>query len=116
MHEVFDSRNMKSTKLYIRSLILALALGFSFGSAYAEPAESRDISHTVGSPAAQVRVLGGRIEISIQGDEDCPVTIYALTGQVVKTLNAQPGVTVVELPKGYYIVKCDRVSTRVVVK
>lgn len=107
---------MKKIQLYIKSLFVALAVLTGAISVYAEPADARDLSHTVTTSQPQVRVLGGRIEITVPGDEDCPVTIYALTGQIVKTLTAAPGQTSVELPKGYYIVKCDRVSCRVVVK
>lgn len=64
----------------------------------------------------QIKVLPGRIEISVAGDEPHQVAIYALTGQVVKTLTLTSGVTSIDLPAGYYIVKCDRVSCRVVVK
>lgn len=108
---------MKKSRLYIKSLLLALAFGIgATATAFADPAEARDISHSVSSTQPQVRVLSGRIEINVPGDEDCSVTIYALTGQIVKNLTASPGVTTVELSKGYYIVKCDRVSCRVVVK
>lgn len=83
--------------------------------AFADPAEGIG-QQSVASSQPQVRVLGNHVEITVPGDEDRTVTIYALTGQVVKTLTAAPGVTTVDLPKGYYIVKCDRVSSRVVIK
>ena len=63
-----------------------------------------------------VKVSNGRVEITIQGDESRQVLVYALTGQLVKTVTASPGTTAIELPAGYYIVKCDRLSQRVIVR
>lgn len=105
---------MKKIKHYIYSILIATALVGAVPAVYAEPAES--VQHAINASQPQVRVLNGQIEITVPGDEDCDVTIYALTGQVVKSLTASPGVTTVDLSKGYYIVKCDRVSCRVVVK
>lgn len=105
---------MKKFRSYIKAFIVVVALGCGAVSVFAEPGEG--YAQTVVTTQPQVRVLGGRVEITVPGDEERPVTIYALTGQVVKSLSASPGVTTVELPKGYYIVKCDRVSCRVVVK
>lgn len=106
---------MKRIQGYIKALVIALALCGSASVAMANPAEGGYIQN-VTTTQPQVRVLGGQIEITIQGNEEQTVTIYALTGQVVKTIVVNPGITTVELPKGYYIVTCDRVSYRVVVK
>lgn len=94
--------------------MVAVALAAGTAAAYSEPAEAP--AQHIASTQPQVRVVGGMIEIVVPGDEDRQVTIYALTGQVVKHITAAPGVNSVELPKGYYIVKCDRISCRVVVK
>lgn len=106
---------MKNLINYIKYFLFALAVMFCSAGAWAEPGvSSPEQSVTVVQP--QVRVLNGQVEIAIAGDESCQVVIYALTGQVVKSFTAHPGVNTVDLPKGYYIVKCDRVSSRVVVK
>lgn len=105
---------MFNIKTYLTTALVALTLGCGCVSAYAEPAEG--VAQSVATSQPQVRVLRGQIEITVPGDEDRTVTIYALTGQIVKSFNANPGVNTVDLPKGYYIVKCDRVSSRVVVK
>lgn len=105
---------MKRTRLIIKAFLFSVALTCGSLVAFADPAEGV-VQNTV-SAQPQVRVVGSQIEIVVPGDEDRTVTIYALTGQVVKSLNATPGVNTVELPKGYYIVKCDRISSRVVVK
>lgn len=106
---------MKHIKNYIKTLFISLALGACAIPAFAEPADA-SVQQSVAVSQPQVRVLNDRIEITVSGEEDCPVTIYALTGQVVKSFTAVQGVNSVELPKGYYIVKCDRYSCRVVVK
>lgn len=105
---------MKKVHTYIGAILLALTIVGTTAVAYAEPSEGMTQIVTTSQP--QVRVLHGSVEITIPGDEDRNVTIYALTGQVVKSFTAVPGANTVELPKGYYIVKCDRVSCRVVVK
>lgn len=105
---------MKRLSKHISAFICALALAGVAPAVFAEPAESITQSITYNQP--QVRVLHGQIEITVPGDEERNVTIYALTGQIIKSLNVAPGVTTVDLPKGYYIVKCDRISCRVVVK
>lgn len=105
---------MKRIRIYINALIFALAFGVGSAVVYAEPAEG--ITQNIAASQPQVRVLHGQVEITLPGEEDRNVTIYALTGQVVKSFTAVPGVNTVDLPKGYYIVKCDRVSCRVVVK
>ncbi len=56
------------------------------------------------------------IEISVTGRDGHDVTVYALTGQVVKHLIIPEGTTRIELNPGYYIVRIDGQSKRVVVK
>lgn len=63
-----------------------------------------------------LKVAHGQVEIFLPGNDAKQLTIFALTGQVVKTATIQPGNTVIELPAGYYIVKCDRLSQRVIVR
>lgn len=67
------------------------------------------------SPAT-LRVLKGMVEISVTADHPVQVVVYVLTGQVVKNITAQPGITNLELAPGYYIVKCDKLSQRVIIK
>ena len=106
---------MKFIKNYINLIVVALSIVGGSAIAFAEPADA-GYAQNITSSQPQVRVLRGQVEITVPGDEDRNVTIYALTGQVVKSFTANPGVNTVDLPKGYYIVKCDRVSCRVVVK
>lgn len=89
---------------------MTLSLG---ATVYAMPEPA---ATTVVASQPQVRVLSGQIEITIPGDDSRQVQIYALTGQIVKDFVASPGVTLVDLPAGYYIIKCDRVTCRVVIR
>ena len=61
-----------------------------------------------------VKVVNSHVEIHLPGDENRQVTVFALTGQVVRTVVATPGVTVIDLPAGSYIVTCARHSQRVI--
>jgi hypothetical protein len=70
------------------------------------------------SSAISMAMLSGGYNYAMAaGDEPVQVTIYALTGQVVKSLTAEPSATTyIELRAGYYIVKCDRHTQQVVVR
>ena len=99
-----------------RGIIKLIAVVLFAGAGAGLQAENASISQSVVVQQPQVRVLGNQVEITVPGSEDCQVSVYSLTGQVVKVVTAVPGVNIIDLPKGYYIVKCDRVSCRVVVK
>lgn len=106
---------MTSAKTYIKAALLSLCLTWGVTSAHAEPADDA-VRQSVVAAQPHVRVIGGMIEVENNTDDDKTITVYALTGQVIKQFVATPGTTTLELPKGYYIVKCDRTSTRVVIK
>lgn len=99
-----------------RSIIFGIVLAIGAFASNAEPAGGEASFQTVTVSQPQVRVVQGHIEITVPGDDARQVSIYALTGQIVKSMTVSPGVTTIELPAGYYIVKCDRVSCRVVVR
>ncbi len=56
------------------------------------------------------------IEITVADNESHEGAIYALTGQLVKHVAITEGKTHIELKPGYYIVRIDGQSKRVVVK
>lgn len=95
---------------------MSLAVSLGAAAAYAEPASAESPRGIEVSAKPTVKVVRGHVEISVPGEETRQVQVYALTGQMVKSVDAQPGVTVLELPAGYYIVKCDRLSQRVIVR
>ncbi len=80
-----------------------------FGDSRQEVAEG-----IVQSP--QIKVLSQRIEIEVADDDIHQVSIYALTGQIVKTADVSSGKTTIELPTGYYIVRIDDLAKRVIIR
>lgn len=62
-------------------------------------------------------VNGGVGSIAISNPvAEMTFTIYSITGQVVKTIVMPVGNAIVELPKGFYIIKCNLWSRKIVVK
>lgn len=99
---------------FLKYIVLAVAVSAGAG-AWAMP-EAAPAEQRIDVAQPTVKAFTGKIEITVPGDEAHQVAIFALTGQCVKTISAQPGVTAVELPAGYYIVKVDRLSQRVIVR
>jgi hypothetical protein len=113
LRQIVKGHNAMKT---LRISILAIAMAASMvgvGTARAMEAPGANIE-VVQQPT--VKVVGSHVEITLNGDEPRQVVVYALTGQVVKNVTVQPGVTTIELAAGYYIVKCDRLSQRVIVR
>lgn len=63
-----------------------------------------------------ITVKSGQIEVSVAGEQAEAVTVYALTGQIVKSLKAEPGVTTIDLSAGYYIVKAGQSIKRIIIR
>lgn len=102
-------------KNFLRAFTFCMLVSFAMASPFSMSGEPV-ATHTSVAPQPSVKVLPGRVEITNPGEEARNVTIYSLTGQVIKSFVAQPGTTAIELNPGYYIIKCDRISMRVVVK
>ena len=50
-------------------------------------------------------------------DKELTFSVYSITGQIVKSLSVSSGASAtINLPKGFYIVKCEYWSRKVVVK
>lgn len=79
-----------------------------------------DSSQHIGQETVQqtvITVKGGSIEIKNSSEAEIQVVVYGITGQIVKSLRAQPGdMTTVDLTTGYYIVKAGNVTRRVAVR
>lgn len=105
---------MTNPTRHILTAVAALAILASPAGAYATQAPAPQRIEV--SEAPTVKATGGRVEITVYGDDERQVQVFALTGQLIATVNAQPGITVIELPAGYYIVKCDRMAQRVIVR
>lgn len=106
----------RSVKTMLRALVLLGVLVCAepiYAGTEAMPADGAQVE-IVARP--QIKVSNGQVEINLPGEEARQVMVFALTGQLVKSVTVQPGVTVIDLPAGYYIVKCDRLSQRVIVR
>lgn len=100
----------------LRILTVAISMTAIPAVSYAEPAEAHEAAAAISVPQPVIRVVGGHVEITLPGSEARTVVCYSLTGQVVKTLVVNPGTTTIDLPSGYYIIRCDRYSQRVIVR
>lgn len=98
----------------IKNILIASVLAVT-GVSMAIPVVAQAAEqHVVTQPTATAEP--GCIVFEVSGDKPVKFSIYSITGQVVKVVNASPGRTVVEMPRGYYIVKCEDRSTQVVVR
>ncbi len=98
--------------LYIFTLCIALAVGSVSVNAFATPRVEQVSSE-------ETTVVGGKGTIAmVAGESDATFNIYSITGQLIKTVRVSAGTKVtIDVPKGFYIVKCaGRWSRKVVVK
>lgn len=58
----------------------------------------------------------GHLIIHNPDDKTISFQIYSITGQVIKTVTASTGETIVDLPHGYYIVKCNEWAKQVIIR
>ena len=99
--------------LYILTLSVALAVGSVSVTMVASPTRVEQVS------SDETTVVGGKGTIvMVAGDGDTTFNIYSITGQLIKTVRVNAGTRVtIDMPKGFYIVKCaGRWSRKVVVK
>ncbi|MDE5629341.1 MAG: hypothetical protein K2I69_07250 [Muribaculaceae bacterium] len=100
---------------YILPFAFALFIGGT--PLYAADNGAENISTEVSRDNAKVRVVSGGVSIENPGETRLEVTVYAITGAVVKHMFVDAGETMyIELPSGCYIVKPGRLATRVAVK
>lgn len=103
-----------------KRILLALALAFTLAaapSAYAEsPADAPAAAVENAAAEPVIKVSGQQVVIDIPDEANHQIIVYALTGQIVKSLEASYGTTVIELSAGYYIVKVDCTAKRVVIR
>ena len=98
--------------LYIFTLCVALAVGSVSVTMVASPRIEQVSSD-------ETTVLGGKGTIAmVAGDSDVTFNIFSITGQLIKTVRVNAGTKVtIDVPKGFYIVKCaGKWSRKVVVK
>ncbi len=88
----------------------------AFGSVEVFAAKGQDENRVVESLATPTVTCGvGSITIYNPLDETV-FTIYSIIGQPIKSFTMPMGTATVELPKGFYIIKCNLWSRKIVVK
>lgn len=98
--------------LSILTLCIALAVGAVSATVLASPRIEQVSSE-------ETTVVGGKGTIAmVAGDSDATFNIFSITGQLIKSVRVNAGTKVtIDVPKGFYIVKCTgRWSRKVVVK
>ncbi|MDO4319625.1 MAG: hypothetical protein Q4C34_03520 [Bacteroidales bacterium] len=100
----------------MRHIILALGLALVAGpTVYADDAPRTETAEAV-TPATTVRPGAHCIIVELTADSPRVAAIFALTGQIVKQVELEPGSNRIEIAAGYYIVRVDGLSQRVVVR
>lgn len=105
-------------KKMLRNITVMLALAIAGAAGFVAVAGPRPgIEAEVGATAPQIRTTAGAVEISFVDDATHSIDIYSITGQAVKSLSySGHGSVVIDLASGYYIVKVDNTSRRIVVR
>ena len=81
--------------------------------AYSQISDGESIISVNRTPVLKA-VLNG-IEITVHDGVARRFCVYSITGQVIKSVDVADNVTV-ELPQGYYIVKCSEWTKKIVVR
>lgn len=100
-------------KRILTILALVCCLGATMPEVYA------GVSRPAMEQTSSVRTGSGRLELSVASAAEAPVRfyVYSITGQMLKSVDVAPGQSVcVDVPQGYYIVKCADWSKQVVVR
>lgn len=111
--------------------IMAVAVAFSASSYASSSADSTPeaamdaemteaFSMSEASPAheeqIEIKNISGGVDIVSPSEKPVKVMVYTLTGKIVKSFDAHYGSNFVELTPGYYIIRIDRLSHKVIVK
>lgn len=81
----------------------------------ADEAPQHEVAEAV-APVATVRPGTHCIVVELNADGPRVAAVFALTGQMVRQTELEPGINRIEMPAGYYIVRIDSQSQRVVVR
>ena len=96
----------------MKTMILAMFLTMVAATTMPVIGQQRAVDYVVSAATSGKGVL----TIENNTDSACRFTIYSITGQVVRALTVKPGVERVELQRGFYIVKSEYGSQKVVVR
>lgn len=95
----------------MKKLVLIFALAMA-----AMPVAAQQRQPAVDYVVTSTSAGKGVLTIENNTDTTCRFTIYSITGQVVRVVAVKPGNERVELAKGFYIVKSEYGSQKVVVR
>ncbi len=97
---------------YISVALFISMMTIGSSAVYAFSAQEIEVT----TPHASVKSISGAITLTTISDEPIQFQIFSITGQIIKTVTLSQGSTTIELPRGYYIVKCNYWSKTVIVK
>lgn len=101
--------------LYI-SLILAASTPTWMSMQAQAPSAEQIESQLVDVAAPSVRAIDGVLELYCGHQQNVTFKIFSITGQLVKSVTVASASARIELPKGFYIVKCDKWTRRVMLR
>lgn len=103
-----------SMKRFISAAILLLATASFTGQwqAGARPATESRVSEQTPS----VSVEKGFVELTSPDGEAVKFEIFSITGQLIKSVTVKGSTVKIDLPKGFYIIKCESWTKRVMLK
>lgn len=101
-------------RLYFTTLLMIAALAVPVGVCAAMSSLPREEVLAAATPS--VTVDGVVIEMRNPYPEPVKFQIFSITGQLIKSVIVKTVPVRLELPKGFYIVKCDNWTKRVMIK
>lgn len=100
--------------LAISLVCLACAASAPAAIASFEAAEAEEMAVSAGEPV--VEAVNGSVVIRNNNSGDNTFTVYCVTGQQVKSVRLSGDAsTSIQLPKGFYVVKCNEAWSRKIV-
>lgn len=98
----------------VSTVILLFAVTAFNGQCIANARPS--VENRVSDRMPTVTVDKGFIELTAPDSEIVKFEIFSITGQLIKSLTVKGSTVKVDLPKGFYIIKCDSWTKRVMLR
>ncbi len=95
------------------SIAVLLAAGVMLPGLIQADNTIQDMTVVVSSPV--VKAIPQGIELTVSDGDAHQFYIYSITGQMIKSVEVRES-AIVDLPCGYYIIKCREWSKKIVVK
>ncbi|MBD5266718.1 MAG: hypothetical protein HDS41_00810 [Bacteroides sp.] len=101
----------------MKRLLISIAIfaGFTLPSFIQAGNAGQDMSSSIVVSAPTIKPVPQGIELTVSDGETHQFYIYSITGQMIKSVEVRES-AVIDLPCGYYIVKCREWSKKIVVK